>query len=420
VPRIPIPWPQDFIIGQGRKPRLLFDELDIHQFVQGAISIIEREDDLLTVRAKLAQLRATMRDAQFHGFESARYAYGTILSLLEDGTVTWTDSQRIADQRRSALIARGPSLREQATNPQRYREVPGTNARGGGGRSVDELVARQVPGDLCELNNDFNLNSYNAFNHCNHFNSVSIVDNVCFDIVSTHDNAQDNVIVNDIACDISGIDTNYDLHVSSNVLNDCGFNGYLMLYCVKSAFCMRAKQFSVANKIANGLLFDELEFNICNFLDVNNSPCLHTQVHTGSNYSVIKCLALNVSVFNFYVIYACNFDCTSFCLFNIENIANIATSNSAYVFDDVVSCTNYFLRMFVRHNLYIAHVLSQFSNAISGPNWFLRGSSNAYSIDYSETMVFIGLLCSVMFYRPGVTVVTGFCAPNGRRLILIV
>jgi hypothetical protein len=81
APRIPISWPQDFIIGQGRKPRLLFDELDIHQFVQGAVSIIEREDDLLTVRAMLAQLRATMRDAQFHGYESARYAYGTILSL---------------------------------------------------------------------------------------------------------------------------------------------------------------------------------------------------------------------------------------------------------------------------------------------------------------------------------------------------
>jgi hypothetical protein len=117
--RIPIPWPQDFIIGQGQKQRLLFDELDIHQFVQGAISIIEREDDLFTVRAMLAQLCATMRDTQFHGYESARYAYGTILSLLEDGTVTRTDSQR---------IARGPPLPEQ--------ESPGTNARGGGGRSA--------------------------------------------------------------------------------------------------------------------------------------------------------------------------------------------------------------------------------------------------------------------------------------------
>jgi hypothetical protein len=61
---------------------LLFDELDIYQFVQGAISIIEREDDLLTVRAILAQLCATMRDTQFHGFESARYAYGNNFVII--------------------------------------------------------------------------------------------------------------------------------------------------------------------------------------------------------------------------------------------------------------------------------------------------------------------------------------------------
>jgi hypothetical protein len=56
-----------------------------------------------TVQAMLAQLRATMRDAQFHGYEATRYANGTILSLLEDGTVTLANSQRMADERRSAL-----------------------------------------------------------------------------------------------------------------------------------------------------------------------------------------------------------------------------------------------------------------------------------------------------------------------------
>jgi hypothetical protein len=113
--------------------------------VQGAISIIEREDDLLIVCAMLAQLRATMHDAQFHGYESARYAYGTILSLLEDGTVTWTDSQRIADERRFALIARGPPLHEQPTTSQRSREVPGTNARGGGGVGRSAQRSGNIP-----------------------------------------------------------------------------------------------------------------------------------------------------------------------------------------------------------------------------------------------------------------------------------
>jgi hypothetical protein len=77
----------------------------------------------------------------------------------------------------------------------------------------------------------------------------------------------------------------------------------------------------------------------------------------------------------------CNLACTNFSLINTDNIANIA--NSAYVFDDVISCTD-LLQMFVRHNLYIAHVLSNFNNAISGTNQFLRGSSSAYSIDLSD------------------------------------
>jgi hypothetical protein len=57
-----------------------------------------------TVQAMLAQLCATMRDAQFHGYEAARYPYGTILSLLEDGTVTWAYSQHMAGVWPSALI----------------------------------------------------------------------------------------------------------------------------------------------------------------------------------------------------------------------------------------------------------------------------------------------------------------------------
>jgi hypothetical protein len=196
---------------------------------------------------------------------------------------------------------------------------------------IDELVARA---NLCELNNDydFNIISHNSMSHCTNLNSVSIIDydynnlnsvgiidndndndNVCFDFVSTYDNVQDNV--NEFACNISGIDTNYDygLHVSSDVSNYDECNGFMMLYCVKNAFCMRAKQYFLVEKIANGLLFEGLEFEICNFLDVNHFPCLHTQVYTGSNYSVIKCLALNVSACNFYEKYVCNFDCTSFC-----------------------------------------------------------------------------------------------------------
>jgi hypothetical protein len=87
APHIPVPWLQDFVIGQGHKPRLLYDELDVLQWVQSCLSMAEREPDLQTVRAMLAQFRLTLRDAQSYGFEAARFAFGSVLSLMEDGTL---------------------------------------------------------------------------------------------------------------------------------------------------------------------------------------------------------------------------------------------------------------------------------------------------------------------------------------------
>jgi hypothetical protein len=73
APRFNIPWPQDFVLGTGRKNRVSYDELDMLQWVQGCISIIEREDNPDTQRAMLLTLRNTLCDAQFHGFEAARF-----------------------------------------------------------------------------------------------------------------------------------------------------------------------------------------------------------------------------------------------------------------------------------------------------------------------------------------------------------
>jgi hypothetical protein len=95
----------------------------------------------------------------------------------------------------------------------------------------------------------------------------------------------------------------------------------------------------------------------------------------------ILCIIV-LSVFNFLEKYACNLACTSYSLFNTANIANIA--NSAIVFNDVKICTDSLLRMFVRHKLYIAHVLSYFNYALSSTNRFLCGNSSTYGIDLSE------------------------------------
>jgi hypothetical protein len=130
APKVCTPWPQDFVVGHGRHNRLLFDDLDVFQFIQGCISMIERQPDVDTMRLMLGQLRSTMRDASFHGFESARYAFGTILSMLEDGALTWADQYQMAEERRSALIARGSAVREV---PPRESSTGGQRARAGSG-----------------------------------------------------------------------------------------------------------------------------------------------------------------------------------------------------------------------------------------------------------------------------------------------
>jgi hypothetical protein len=144
APRVNVPWPQDFVLGTGRKNRVSYDELDMLQWAQGCISIIEREENLDTQRAMLLTLRNTLRDAQFHGFEAARFSYGALLSMMEDGNLSWSDHQAIAEERRSALIARGSQSQPSQSHS---RFTSGSNvARSGGARSKNFPNNPNFPG----------------------------------------------------------------------------------------------------------------------------------------------------------------------------------------------------------------------------------------------------------------------------------
>jgi hypothetical protein len=61
-------------------------------------------------RGMLALLRATLRDTAYHRCEAARYSYGCILSMMEDGILHWNDTTRIVEEHRSVLIARGTQV----------------------------------------------------------------------------------------------------------------------------------------------------------------------------------------------------------------------------------------------------------------------------------------------------------------------
>jgi hypothetical protein len=100
--------------------------------------MIERQPDVDTMHLMLGQLRSTMRDASFHGFESARYAFGTVLSMLEDGALTWADQYQMAEERRSALIAQGSAAREVPP-----RETVG-GRRAGAGSGVPNVHQKNI------------------------------------------------------------------------------------------------------------------------------------------------------------------------------------------------------------------------------------------------------------------------------------
>jgi hypothetical protein len=112
APRVPTPWPQDHVIGQGRRYKLFYDDLNIYEWSQGILSIMEAEEELSVIKYMLTHYRSVYRDAQNHGFEAAKWSNGVVLSMLEKGKLTWDQTYKMAEERRSALVAASTSNRE--------------------------------------------------------------------------------------------------------------------------------------------------------------------------------------------------------------------------------------------------------------------------------------------------------------------
>jgi hypothetical protein len=91
---------------------VFYNDLNLFEWSQGILAIMEAEDELSTIKYMLAHYRAVYRDMQNHGFEAAKWASGVILSLLEKGKVTWPQTEKMAEERRSALTAASKSPRD--------------------------------------------------------------------------------------------------------------------------------------------------------------------------------------------------------------------------------------------------------------------------------------------------------------------
>jgi hypothetical protein len=133
APRVAIPWPQDYVLGNGKQKRLCYDELNVYEWTQGCLTIIEHEEDEMTRCSMMALLRSTLRDVQLHGFESARFSYAAVLSLMEDGLLHWHDTARSAEERRSALVSRGVSSNTSNSSYQQFATMSCARRGGGGG-----------------------------------------------------------------------------------------------------------------------------------------------------------------------------------------------------------------------------------------------------------------------------------------------
>jgi hypothetical protein len=117
APRVPTPWPQDHVIGQGRKSKLFYDDLNIYEWSQGVLSIMEAEENIDIIRYMLAHYRSVYRDAQNHGFEAAKWSNSVVLSMIEKGKLRWDQVYSMAEERRSALVAVSTPQKDRSPSP---------------------------------------------------------------------------------------------------------------------------------------------------------------------------------------------------------------------------------------------------------------------------------------------------------------
>jgi hypothetical protein len=88
APTVKTPWPQDFVLGSGKKIKLFYEDLSIFEWINGYIAIVQAQTDSNTTRLMMAHLRNLMEDAAFHGWEPVKQAHTVILSALESGAFT--------------------------------------------------------------------------------------------------------------------------------------------------------------------------------------------------------------------------------------------------------------------------------------------------------------------------------------------
>jgi hypothetical protein len=103
APKVKVPWPQDYVLGSGRKLKLYYEDLSIFEWVNGYIATIQNEPNAKIARFMMNHIRNLMEDAVFHGWEPVKQAHSDVLTALESGEFSWGDELDMAERRRSAI-----------------------------------------------------------------------------------------------------------------------------------------------------------------------------------------------------------------------------------------------------------------------------------------------------------------------------
>jgi hypothetical protein len=98
--KVEVEWPHYHVYrGAARKPAA-YDELNEVEFVQGYLATA-MEATPATKDPMLLHLRGLMMDAAEFSFEGARNCHGIVLQHLEQGRLTWADTDKLVELRRT-------------------------------------------------------------------------------------------------------------------------------------------------------------------------------------------------------------------------------------------------------------------------------------------------------------------------------
>jgi hypothetical protein len=164
APRVKVPWPQDFVLGSGRKLKLYYEDLSIFEWVNGYIATIQNEPNPKIARYMMSHMRNLMEDAVFHGWEPVKQAHSDILSSLESGEFAWCDEIDMAERRRSAINRATKGVKDSGVFPN------GNNRQGTQSRAQVRNTFNSTNSNGNGSNSRFNRGK-KLFKACMYFNN---------------------------------------------------------------------------------------------------------------------------------------------------------------------------------------------------------------------------------------------------------